>query len=238
MKRIRIGHKPPTTFTITAPTSTLEVPQMNPNKLMNELQQVLDAKNAIAQQAVEQVLAPPVQQIPPPVPSPIITGPVDAVPVYDPSVASSVDSPVNDLSTVSITSEPQSEMSKDSLDNSDINDLLGVEVDMSEFEARLNDTMNKKIKEALASIPQQLQDKNVEYKSIPNLVVKARETARFTFSTQMKKPIQGFNFETISSVNMVCTKHIEKIEGNKISVIVNNLSNKVVTFSLLYIASF
>lgn len=75
-----------------------------------------------------------------------------------------------------------------------------------------------------------------ECKQLSGIQLKAKETARFTITLESDHSISGFMYTIISSKNFIHTSHIEIIQDNKISIIINNLSNKDVTFIIGYVA--
>lgn len=77
-----------------------------------------------------------------------------------------------------------------------------------------------------------------ECKKLSNNLISARETARFKITVDGDKPILGFFFSLQSKLNFINANHIESIEDDKVALIVNNLTNKDVTFDINYIAIF
>ena len=77
-----------------------------------------------------------------------------------------------------------------------------------------------------------------ECKKLSNNLISARETARFKITVDGDKPILGFFFNLQSKLNFINANHIESIEDDKVALIVNNLTNKDVTFDINYIAIF
>jgi hypothetical protein len=77
-----------------------------------------------------------------------------------------------------------------------------------------------------------------ECKKLINNMIVARETARFTVTVDNHKTVQGFFFHIHSMTNFLNSNHIENIEGNKVSLVINNLMNKDVTFDINYLAIF
>ena len=209
MKRIHIGHRAPTTLTVNAQNMPHEA-------FMAELTRAIDSRTDLPKEEIT------IQ------PSGIVPQIVDSVmtPIYN--AVESVDIPMRD-------NEPVTD-SKESLDNSDITELLGFDIDMSAFEEKIKNVIDGKIEVALSSIS--TNGSNSECKTISDLVIRERETARFTITTEQKLPVIGFMYELITPINLVCTSHIEKINDNIISVVVNNLNNKIVTFGIEYVAFF
>jgi hypothetical protein len=86
----------------------------------------------------------------------------------------------------------------------------------------------------------EMEEKNIlmECQLLKDNELKPKETARFTITTENLADIQGFAFSIQSDVNFIHTSHLESVEGNKVSVLLNNLTNKSIKFGVYYIAVF
>lgn len=104
---------------------------------------------------------------------------------------------------------PSSPPSKESLDSSDILELL---------EDKKEEQMG------------------IECKQLSDLQMKAKETARFKITLESTNDVAGFMYTIISDKNFIHTSHIENVSGNKINLIINNLSNKDIIFTIAYVA--
>jgi len=205
MKRIKFGHKN---------TSTQPV---IPDKLVEELTGIIAQHAQETPASVDIIVNPVVSEVP--------TEPTPE----------DLNNRVNDIVDSMETQPIEPIDPKNTLDNADINELFGFDVDLSEFKQKILETIDSKISSAMLAAPT---GNNSECNTIKNLVIKERETARFVISTENQCAIMGFTYDLITPTNLICTSHIEKITGNNVSIIINNLNNKVVTFGIQYIAFF
>ncbi len=118
---------------------------------------------------------------------------------------------------------------KSTLDNADILDFINITSNGFSSKQKLESPTPTDLVGGLTM---------VETNTLTENVIEPLETARFTITTLSPDNIQGFQFEVVSPVNFLHTSHLENVTGNKASIIINNLSNKSVTFGLQYLAIF
>jgi hypothetical protein len=126
---------------------------------------------------------------------------------------------------------------KETIDNSDISDIIGLDIDITDFERKID----AKIQTMYEKIEKQIDvSSNMKYECnyLDGILLEARETARFTLMTKNTENIVGFNYNIKCKQNVICSSHIETIDGNKVSIIINNLNNKQVSIGIQYIAVF
>lgn len=102
--------------------------------------------------------------------------------------------------------------SKESLESVDISELLEIKTDDDQV--------------------------GIECKQLMNNTLTAKETARFLLTLESPQDVSGFVYSIQTAKNFIHTSQIESIEGNKISIVINNLSNKGATFNISYVAIF
>jgi len=76
----------------------------------------------------------------------------------------------------------------------------------------------------------------IECKTLENNELLPNETARFNLITEVVEDIAHFAFNVLSEEGFIYSAQIEKIVGNKVSLIINNLSDKLVKFGLQYMS--
>ena len=77
-----------------------------------------------------------------------------------------------------------------------------------------------------------------ETKTIDGNSLQPNECARFTITTDNKSNIVHFDFGIKGKAGIILASNLENISGNKAFIIVNNLTNKPVNFSLFYMSTF
>ena len=77
---------------------------------------------------------------------------------------------------------------------------------------------------------------NMESKTLTGNILNPYECAKFIIVTDKTEEIIHFGFNIISKCGFVHTAHVESILDNRVNLVVNNLSNKVVDFSLQYLS--
>ena len=78
----------------------------------------------------------------------------------------------------------------------------------------------------------------IECQILKDNEIKPKETARFTITTENPSDIRGFTYNIQSDVNLIFASHLESIVGNKETIILNNLTNKLINFGVYYMAVF
>lgn len=133
-----------------------------------------------------------------------------------------------------------------STDNTTVDNSADAIVDTSD--ATVNELHVEKVQRAdmsnddILALTEHVQAETTTFESklleSDNLKLKPKECARFILSTDNTNTIKGFNYCIQCEQNFICTSNLEKLEGNNVSLVVNNLSNKDVKFNIMYIATF
>jgi hypothetical protein len=79
-------------------------------------------------------------------------------------------------------------------------------------------------------------DSGIEYGLISGNILSPKETARYKITMESNKDISGFIYTIHAEHNFLFTTHIESISRNVVNIIMNNISNKEITFKISYIA--
>ena len=91
------------------------------------------------------------------------------------------------------------------------------------------------------SVPDSNEEPNIEVDKIDNFLL-ANECARFTIKCKLNQPIKGVFYTLQSDSNFLNTSHLDKEKNNeptnKFAIVINNLSNKKVSFTIGYVAFF
>lgn len=136
---------------------------------------------------------------------------IPSTPSQSPSQSPSEEQILNvlDINVKKTQSETSSNCSKETINNEDVLDFFDKKED-DHFE--------------------------IECKKLSNNELFAKETARFKISLDTQNDIIGFMYSIQSKMNFIHTSHVESIDKNVVSIIMNNLSNKKVSFDISYAA--
>jgi len=126
--------------------------------------------------------------------------------------------------------EPPKEVIKQTLDNNEVMELCA-SFDVSVIDNKIEEKFKSL---EFPSMPER------EYNILNGLLLKARETAVFTITTNTEKPIKenSFFYSIKSFDNAILSAHLIDVQGNKCRVLINNLNNKDINFSIQYECEF